>query len=45
MPLHQLQRLLGYQNIQSTLRYAHWVPGYQEAEAGGDLLAKLELSS
>ena len=45
MPIHQLQRLLGHQNIQSTLRYAHWVPGYQEGKAGGDLLAKLELSS
>lgn len=45
MPIHQLQRLLGHQNIQSTLRYAHWVPGYQEGKAGGDLLAKLALSS
>jgi integrase/recombinase XerD len=45
MPIHQLQRLLGHQNIQSTLRYAHWVPGYQEGKTGGDLLAKLELSS
>lgn len=45
MPIHQLQRLLGHQNIQSTLRYAHWVPGYQEGKTGTDLLAKLELSS
>lgn len=45
MPLHQLQRLLGHQNIQSTLRYAHWVPSYQEGKTGGDLLAKLELLS
>lgn len=45
MPIHQLQRLLGHQNIQSTLRYVHWVPGYQEGKTGGDLLAKLELSS
>ena len=45
MPIHQLQRLLGHQNIQSTLRYAHWVPGYQEGKAEGDLLAKLKLSS
>ena len=45
MPIHQLQRLLGHQNIQSTLRYAHWVPGYQEGKTEGDLLAKLKLSS
>lgn len=45
LPIHQLQRLLGHQNIQSTLRYAHWVPGYQEGKTVGDLLAKLKLSS
>lgn len=45
MPIHQLQRLLGHQNIQSTLRYAHWVPGYQEGKTGTDLLAKLKLWS
>ena len=45
MPIHQLQRLLGHQNIQSTLRYAHWVPGYHEGNTGGDLLAKLALTS
>lgn len=45
MPIHQLQRLLGHQNIQSTLRYAHWVPGHQEGQTGSDLLAKLERPS
>lgn len=42
MPIHQLQRLLGHQNIQSTLRYTHWVPGHQEGKTGADLLACLE---
>ncbi len=45
MPLHQLQRLLGHQNIRSTLRYAHWVPNHPAGKTGTDLLAKLELSS
>lgn len=45
MPIHQLQRLLGHQNIQSTLRYAHWVPGHQAGQTGSDLLAKLEQPS
>lgn len=45
MPIHQLQRQLGHQNIHSTLRYAHWVPGYQEGQSGGDLIADLELRS
>jgi integrase/recombinase XerD len=45
MPLHQLQHQLGHQNIRSTLRYVHWVPGYQESRSGGDLLAQLERSS
>ncbi len=45
MPLHQLQYQLGHQNIRSTLRYVHWVPGYRESEGGGDLLSKLVLLS
>lgn len=45
MPLHQLQHQLGHQNIRSTLRYVHWVPGYRESEGGGDLLSKLALPS
>jgi len=43
LPVHQLQRLLGHQNLQSTLRYVHWVPGYQEGQAGTDLIAALEV--
>lgn len=45
MPLHQLQYQLGHQNIRSTLRYVHWVPGYRESEGGGDLLNRLGLPS
>ncbi len=42
LPVHQLQQLLGHQNIHSTLHYVHWVPGlYQEGKAGIDLIAAL----
>jgi len=41
LPVHQLQRLLGHQNIHSTLHYVHWVPGYRAGEAGTDLIAAL----
>jgi integrase len=40
LPVHQL---LGHQNLQSTLRYVHWVPGYQEGQSGIDLIAALEV--
>jgi len=40
MPVHQLQRLLGHNNLQSTLRYVHWVPTHQQG-VGVDLLAGL----
>lgn len=43
LPVHQLQRLLGHQNLQSTLRYVHWVPGYHEGQTGTDLIAALEV--
>lgn len=42
MPVHQLQRLLGHQDIHSTLRYVHWVPNYRQG-AGADLVAGLEV--
>jgi len=42
LPVHQLQRLLGHQDIRTTLRYVHWVPGYLPGEAGTDLIAALE---
>jgi integrase len=41
VPIHQLQRLLGHGNLQSTMRYLHWVP---QGHAGGgqpDLIARL----
>jgi integrase len=38
LPVHQLQRLLGHNNLQSTMRYVHWVPQTQQG-AGVDLVA------
>jgi integrase/recombinase XerD len=43
MPVHQLQRLLGHQDIHSTLRYVHWVPNYREGKVCTDLVAGLEV--
>jgi integrase len=43
LPVHQLQRLLGHQNIHSTLHYVHWVPGYRAGDVGTDLIAALEM--
>ena len=43
MPVHQLQRLLGHQNIHSTLRYVHWIPDYREGKNGADLIDGLEV--
>jgi integrase/recombinase XerD len=43
MPVHELQRLLGHNNIHSTLRYVHWMPSYRERQGGhADLLRALE---
>ncbi|MCP4047942.1 MAG: tyrosine-type recombinase/integrase [Gammaproteobacteria bacterium] len=28
LPVHKLQRQLGHRNLQSTMRYVHWVPDY-----------------
>jgi hypothetical protein len=41
MPVHRLQWLMGHRNLQSTLRYVHWVPQYREGEGDADLIAKL----
>ena len=42
MPVNQLQQLLGHNNLQSTMRYLHWVP-LQQQRAGVDLLTGLEV--
>ena len=44
LPIHQLQHLLGHNHIQSTLRYVHWVPKYNEGQGCTDVLADLEAS-
>jgi len=43
MPVHQLQKLMGHNRLQSTMRYVHWVPRYQEGQ-GADLIAALEVN-
>ena len=43
LPVHRLQRLLGHENIHSTLRYVHWVPDYREGQGAHDLVAALEV--
>lgn len=43
LPVHRLQRLLGHQDIHSTLRYVHWVPDYREGQGAQDLIAALEV--
>jgi len=46
MPVYQLQRLLGHQNIRTTLRYIHWLPHYQsDGGRGADLVSGLETPS
>ena len=41
LPVHHLQRYLGHRNIQSTLRYVHWVPTAHGRSAPADLLADM----
>lgn len=45
LPVHQLQRLLGHRNLQSTMRYLHWLPSQQGGDQRHiDLVAALEVS-
>ena len=45
MPVHQLQRQLGHRSLQSTLRYLHWVPGYEPGQSSAiDLVGQLGLN-
>jgi len=42
LPVHELQRLLRHNNLQSTERYLHWLPGRCDAQRGcSDLLADI----
>jgi len=43
MPVYQLQKLMGHNNLQSTMRYVHWIPQYQEGK-GADLIAALAVN-
>ena len=41
LPVERLQRMMGHNNIHTTLRYVHWVPSAQEGEGALDLIAQL----
>jgi integrase len=41
LPVERLQRLMGHGNIQTTLRYVHWLPSASEGEGALDLIAQL----
>jgi len=41
LSVERLQRLLGHRNIQTTLRYVHWLPSASEGEGELDLIARL----
>lgn len=45
LPIHELQQQLGHRNLQSTLRYVHWVPTYLQGNTlACDLVSQLEVS-
>ncbi len=42
LPVHALQHLLGHRNLQSTMRYVHWVPSERRGAVGhADLIGAL----
>jgi site-specific recombinase XerD len=44
LPVNQLQQQLGHRDLKSTLRYLHWVPGYQQGkQVFGDLIGELDV--
>jgi len=43
--VERLQRLMGHNSINTTLRYVHWLPSASEGEGALDLLAKLEVAN
>ena len=45
LPVHKLQQQLGHRNMQSTLRYVHWVSGCQDGLMSvSDLVGDLDVS-
>lgn len=42
--VERLQRLLGHANIQTTLRYVHWLPSAAEGAGALDLIGRLGMS-
>lgn len=43
VPIHQLQQQMGHKNLQSTIRYTHWLPQTGEGGCAVDLLGELPL--
>ncbi len=44
LPVHRLQRLMGHQDLHTTLRYVHWVPTDQAGNGDLDLIGRLEVT-